>query len=666
MRYVALVLLVVASSMAAQSPLPGTAFYEAIRSNDLAQLDALVRSHGIDRADDSGQTPLMLATAFGTSDAVRRLLAAGASVAVKSGTGVTALHLAVTDLEKTRLLVDAGADVNAASALGRTPLIMAAASTGSLEIVRLLLARGATIDAADSTGTTPLSQAALTDNREVAQFLLDRGARVTLPTSGAPTGIPLLAAAANGNVTLVRALLAKGADPNVVSPDVNAKVKNGPLTFARISAIHVGAASGGPDVVSALIAAGANVNVQDMRGLTPLMASIATDRPDASVIAMLLTAGARLETADKQGESAIDWARKFEDPKVLAALRIPAQPAQRSAAGTPPATGAARKAVERALPLIRDVSANFVARGGCVACHAQPLTEMAVTHAHALGWTAPIPEAEARVAAAQLAGEVPLLTQLIDAGGRPDSVVYQTMQMAEAKVPSSRLTDTIVRYLAAKQRQDGRWEGIGGTRAPIQDGDASRTAMAIRTLAVYATPALASTYRERITRAAAWLDAQTPISTEDRVMQLLGLHWAGASHASSSTTRVAQLKSLQRADGGWGQTQFLPSDAYATGQVIYTLRQVGVPASDPALQRGAAFLVTSQAQDGSWHVKNRAMKLQPYFESGFPYGHDQWISHAGSAWAVMGLSVVGDDAPTGSTASDRGQPGSSASAPRTP
>jgi hypothetical protein len=35
---------------------------------------------------------------------------------------------------------------------------------------------------------------------------------------------------------------------------------------------------------------------------------------------------------------------------------------------------------------------------------------------------------------------------------------------------------------------------------------------------------------------------------------------------------------------------------------------------------------------------NRAMKIQPYFESGFPYGHDQWISHAGTAWAVIALS----------------------------
>jgi hypothetical protein len=48
--------------------------------------------------------------------------------------------------------------------------------------------------------------------------------------------------------------------------------------------------------------------------------------------------------------------------------------------------------------------------------------------------------------------------------------------------------------------------------------------------------------------------------------------------------------------------------------------------------------VRTQRDDGSWFVKSRAMKIQPYFESGFPYGHDQWISQAATAWATIGLA----------------------------
>jgi squalene cyclase len=97
---------------------------------------------------------------------------------------------------------------------------------------------------------------------------------------------------------------------------------------------------------------------------------------------------------------------------------------------------------------------------------------------------------------------------------------------------------------------------------------------------------------------------------------------------------------MQHADGGWAQTPNLSSDAYATGQVLYTLHELGHPASDPVIKRGIAFLLRTQAEDGTWYVKSRAMKIQPYFESGFPYGPDQWISQSATAWAAMALAVT--------------------------
>ena len=161
--------------------------------------------------------------------------------------------------------------------------------------------------------------------------------------------------------------------------------------------------------------------------------------------------------------------------------------------------------------------------------------------------------------------------------------------------------------------------------------------MAIRTLSYFATPARRAEYQKRVARAADWLAAQTPLTTEDRVMQLLGLHWAGA-HTGTQNTRVRELLRLQRADGGWAQTPHLASDAYATGQVLYTLSELGRTGIDADLRRASAFLVRTQRDDGTWYVKSRAMKIQPYFESGFPYGHDQWISQAATAWATIGLA----------------------------
>jgi hypothetical protein len=61
-----------------------------------------------------------------------------------------------------------------------------------------------------------------------------------------------------------------------------------------------------------------------------------------------------------------------------------------------------------------------------------------------------------------------------------------------------------------------------------------------------------------------------------------------------------------------------------------------------SFQRGIRYLLATQGEDGSWHVKSRAPKFQPYFESGFPYEHDQWISMAGTAWAAIALSFASE------------------------
>jgi N-acyl-D-amino-acid deacylase len=85
----------------------------------------------------------------------------------------------------------------------------------------------------------------------------------------------------------------------------------------------------------------------------------------------------------------------------------------------------------------------------------------------------------------------------------------------------------------------------------------------------------------------------------------------------------------------------LETDAYGTGQALVALQSAAaIPASDPAIQRGIAFLLRTQFADGSWLVRTRSFPFQPYKESGFPYGKDQWISAAGTSWAAMALSLA--------------------------
>jgi squalene cyclase len=98
------------------------------------------------------------------------------------------------------------------------------------------------------------------------------------------------------------------------------------------------------------------------------------------------------------------------------------------------------------------------------------------------------------------------------------------------------------------------------------------------------------------------------------------------------------LLAVQRADGGWSDLDSMESSAYATGKALYALQIAGLSATDAAYERAVQFLLSTQLEDGSWHVRTRAMAFQPHFDAGFPHGFDQWISAAGTSWATMALS----------------------------
>jgi ankyrin repeat protein len=647
----ALLALLVAASIVSAQESPNERFYQAIRGDDLTALRELVRQFGVDARDSTGQTPLMLAVAFGSTEAVRLLLEAGADPRATTSAGVTALHWLRGDAERTRLLLERGADANARSQIGRTPLMIAAASIGSSEAVRALLAKGADVNAADNTGATALTEAVSADQTGIAKLLIERGALVEPKAPATPgvvalLGTPLSVAAMKGNVELVQLLLSRGANVHHTSIG-NATVKNGPIAFGRTTPLHMAAVGGHVGTARMLLEAGAAVNARDVRGFTPLAFAVATDRSRPELIQLLIERGADPKLPSEGGETSIDWARKYNDPAVLAVLKLPpaAEPVARPTAAAS-AEGAPRQAIERSLAILRPTSSRMQAAGGCVACHAQPITTSAIEVARANGVAlAPAPQ-ESTEMRATVSALAPMALQVVSLPGLPDGSLYSSMTLAALQMPANVGTDSLVYNLAATQQPDGSWGGTAGqARPPMQDGGFSRAALAIRTLKAYATPARKRELDERIARAARWLAREQPLTTEDRVMQLLGLRWAGA-HDDVIDRRLKELVTLQRSDGGWAQTPHLRSDAYATGEVLYALRELDVPASVSTIQRGAAFLLRTQEDDGSWKVKSRAMKIQPYFESGFPHGHDQWISQAGTAWAAMALSRTSVAPPT--------------------
>ena len=650
----ALILLATSSVyLGAEQPDASNRFYQAVRNNDLASLQSLIKSADVNSKDERGSTPLMFAAAFGSVDGMKLLLDGGAEVNAKNAFDVTALHWCAGDLAKVRLLLAKGADINARSKQGRTPLIVAAAYDGNLEVVKLLIEKGADMAAKDGSGTTPLLAATDVNDTETVKFLVARGAdvkaRMEAPGArGAMGSTPLLYAASNDNAELVKLLLAKGADVNAVSTPEGLRVKNGMIALGSFTPLLLATPFGRPETVKLLLDAGAKVNVQDVRGMTPLMLAVASDHSSPEVIRLLMKAGADPNIKSKDGESTKDWAKKHGNPQILEILGMKAdaakarilEPAADSKALSP------REAAARSIALLQKTTGSFFVEGGCVACHSQNLTGMAVVVARANNIAVNENAAAEQLKAVKLqwAAFDQVMLQRMDPPGAIDTLGYSIMHLAAEKVPYDRITDAIVHNIAAEQHKGGSWTIGGIARPPMEDGDFTRTALGIRALSSYGSPGRKAEYAERIERAAAWLKSAEPKTTEDRNMQLLGLKWANVD-LSSLANKVKQLIALQRQDGGWSQIPWLASDAYATGVTLTTLHEMGVPAADAAYQRGVAFLVRTQLEDGSWHVASRAAKFQPYFQSGFPHDHDQWISTSATAWASMALCYASAEKP---------------------
>ncbi len=82
-----------------------------------------------------------------------------------------------------------------------------------------------------------------------------------------------------------------------------------------------------------------------------------------------------------------------------------------------------------------------------------------------------------------------------------------------------------------------------------------------------------------------------------------------------------------------------PGGVVLAGFALWALEAAGWP-RDETTAGVAHYLAVSQRDVGSWHVKSRSRPFQAYSDSGFPHGRDQFISAAGSAWAVAALALA--------------------------
>ena len=546
-----------------------------------------------------GITPLMYAALYGDIDSARQLLDKGADPNARNDAGATALMWAVDDPEMTRLLLDRGANANISSADARTPLMLASGRFGASDVVQLLLDRGATLK-----GQPVLGQAGDAGDARLLRLLIDRGADATT--------LPIDLAMRSGCVDCAELLLALAGKP------------------ALNRALESAGRFGDSGAVRMLLDRGAEPTGAALR------AAASSERIPLEGVTALLEKGAR-------DDAALDQARRHGETTVVAVLRNAGareQPVSSLDLKRPAVARSVRAAVDASLPLLQHTDTVFLEKAGCVSCHSNSLFQMTAATVRARGFRVDETalRSQMKASGAYIESWRERVLQDIAIPGRLDTAGYILAGLAAAKYVPDPATDALARYVRRRQAADGGWR-IATQRPPIESSDVQATALAVRSLQVYAPRPRQADYARAVQRGAAWLARAQPKSTEDHVFRVLGLHWARESQAAIREAARALLV-LQRADGGWGQIPTLVSDAYATGQALTALAEAGaLAATDPVYQRGVKFLLDTQLEDGSWFVRSRAIPVQPYFDSGFPHGTDQFISAAATNWATMALAL---------------------------
>ncbi|KAL9468319.1 hypothetical protein ACSS6W_010013 [Trichoderma asperelloides] len=235
---------------------------------------------------DGNPTDLIIASYYGHCAIVKLLVEKGANIEAETKNGRTPLSFAAEHGYEAivKLLVEKGANIEAKRGIGRTPLVLAA-ERGHDAIVKLLVEKGANMEEKGRIGETALLFVAERGSEALVKLLVEKGANIE--TKGGIYGrTPLSLAATHGHEAIVKLLVEKGADIEANKKEYGWR----PLLLA--------AERGHYAIVKLLVENGANLEAkEEIYGRTPLL--LAAEHGYEVIVKLLVEKGANIEAKEE-------------------------------------------------------------------------------------------------------------------------------------------------------------------------------------------------------------------------------------------------------------------------------------------------------------------------------------------------------------------------------
>jgi hypothetical protein len=339
---------------------------------------------------------------------------------------------------------------------------------------------------------------------------------------------------------------------------------------------------------------------------------------------------------------------EIAEVRVLEALRRDYVPLFTRAPGVKFWKGSPREAAQRGLEWLQQAAPNWGKYNNCFGCHVQSQVLMGQAVALKMGYRVSMPAVRwlddftrkqttsgtwfgashsATVFGAMGVAYAAEATGITNDKGRP-----------ETRNPKGLLLET-ADYLVSLQTADGALP-VDQPAPPIVQGQFMTTANALVAIDWASAHSDDPKYKQVAGRAASWIAANEPKTTQDKIFKIIALMRDGTpDQKRTAWSVVEELSDEQQPDGGWKEVAATSgSNAIATGQVLYAFKRAGVSVHSAMFRHGVDYLLQNQVNEptpdnGSW----KSIHTQSERPSGFAH----------TMWAVIGLAGSYGADPTG-------------------